>query len=137
MTVLEEGLLSYLMGYSGLTALVSTRVYLFKIPQSATLPCISFQRVSTPKILTMDSSGSGNDLSYPSFQFDVWGNLYSTVKPICNQLLAALNGKTGNIGSGANIINIQAALVTNEVPEYDAETNLYRGRMTFTVWLLE
>jgi len=137
MSALEEGLLSYLTGYAGLTALVSTRVYLFKIPQSATLPCISFQRISTPKITTMDTSGSGNDLAYPSFQFDVWGSAYSTVKPICNQLLAALNGKTGNIGSGANIVSIQASLVTGEAPEYDPETNLYRSRMTFTIWLME
>ena len=49
MTVIDEGLVSYLSGYSGLTALISTRVYAFRIPQGATLPCLTVQRISTPR----------------------------------------------------------------------------------------
>ena len=46
---IEEGLEYYLTHYAGLTALISTRTYLNRIPQKATIPCLTFQRISTPR----------------------------------------------------------------------------------------
>lgn len=137
MATLEEGLYSYLSAYAGLTALISTRVYPFKIPQTATLPCMTYQRVSTPRFHVMDTSGSGGDLAFPRIQFDVWAETYTAAKAITDQLRAALNGKRGSIGSGASTVTIQAALVQDEAPEYDSTTNLYRSRSDFIIWHLD
>lgn len=137
MTVLEEGLVSYLSAYAGLTALISTRTYLMLIPQGVTIPCLTLQRISTSRILTHQTSGATGDLARPRFQFDAWATTYAVAKAIIDQVRAALNGKTGEIGSGDNAYTIQAALVEDEVPEYDPETKYYRCRSDYFVWHLE
>jgi len=136
MTTLEEGLVSYLTGVdcADLVALIDTRVYPMNIPQGAVLPYLAYQRISTPRILTHDSSGATGDLAYPRFQFDAWATTYASAKAIIDQVRAALNGKTGVIGTAPNAITIRAALVEDEVPEFDPETKLYRCRSDFFIW---
>jgi len=113
MTVLDESIYSYLANYSGLTALVSTRIYAFQIPQGATLPCVTFQRIDTPRTLTHDSSGIGNELANPRFQFDVWATTYASAKAINEQIRAALNGKTGLIGSQVETATVVGTIVNS------------------------
>jgi len=132
--VLEQGLVSYLTQYAGLVSLISTRVYNFKIPQDATLPCLVYQRISTPRVLTHDTSGSGSDLSSPRFQFDAWATTSSSVKAITDQVRAAMNGKSGTIGTAGNAVTIQGALVDDEAPSYDPDTELFRSRSDYIIW---
>jgi phage tail sheath gpL-like len=113
MTVLDESLFSYLSNYAGLTALVSTRVYAFQIQQGATLPCVTFQRIDTPRELTHDASGTGSDLAHPRFQFDVWAETYAAAKAINDQVRAALNGKTGLIGSQVETATVVGTIVNS------------------------
>jgi len=110
MTVLDESLFSYLANYAGLVSLVSTRVYPFSMPDDATLPCVTFQRIDTPRELSHDSSGIGNELAHPRFQFDAWAETYASAKAINDQIRAALNGKTGLIGS-----QVETATVTGTI----------------------
>lgn len=131
---LEQALQSYLSGYSGLTALISTRVYLMAIPQGSTLPCLTYQRISTPRELTMQSSGATGDLAHPRFQFDAWATTYASAKAIIDQVRAALNGKTGSIGTSPYALTIRAALVEDERPSFDPNTNLYRCQSDFIIW---
>ena len=137
MAVIEQGLISYLQGFSGLTALVSTRTYGMVIPQGATLPCVVVQRISTPRTLTMDTSGATGDLTSPRFQFDAWAETQASTKAIADQIRAALNGKTGSIGSGGNAVTIRAALANEEAPTWEPEAELYRTRSEFIIWLQE
>jgi hypothetical protein len=130
MTVIDEGLVAYLQSISGITALVSTRVYVFGIPQNATLPCIIIQRIDTPRVLTMDTSGATGTLAHPRFQFDAWATTYASAKAITDAIRATLNGKTGSTGG----VTIRAALIDGETPELDPETHLYRSRSDYIVW---
>src|SRR5512133_3018901 len=107
-TTIDEGLIAYLSAYSGLTALISTRVYLMQVPQGATLPCLCVTRISTPRELTHDTSAATGTLARPRFQFDAWASTYASAKAITDQIRAALNGHTGTTGTG---ITIRAALV--------------------------
>jgi len=137
MAVIEEGLISYLQGYSGLTALISTRTYGMRIPQSATLPCLVVQRVTTPRISTMQSSGRTGDFISPRFQLDAWAETQSSSNAINEQVRAALNGKKGSIGSGGQAVTIRAALAAEEVPTYEPESELYRTRSEYVIFLEE
>lgn len=130
MTVLEEGIYSYLTTYAGLVSLIGTRVYAFRIPQEATLPCMTYQRISTPRRLTHDTSGAGNDLSYPRFQFDCWATTYASAKAIADQLHAALNGRKGTTGG----VMVRGALIADERPSYEPEANLYRVSCDYIIW---
>lgn len=134
MAVLEEGLFSYLSTYAGLVALIGARVYPMRIPQGATLPCLTYQRISTPRILTHDSSGATGDLAHPRFQFDAWSPTQKAAKAITDQLRAALNGKQGSIGTAPSNVTIRSALVESEVPDFDPETKLYRSRSDYFIW---
>jgi hypothetical protein len=111
MTVIDESLFSYLSTYAGLTALVSNRVFAFKIPQGATLPCVTFQRISTPRVPSHDSVGIGNELAHPRFQFDAWADSYAGAKAINDQLRAALHGKTGLIGTQVETATVVGTIV--------------------------
>jgi hypothetical protein len=134
MTTLEVGLFSYLSTYGGLVALIGDRVYPMHIPQEATLPCLTYQRISTPRHLTHQSSGATGDLASPRFQFDAWATTDDSAKAIVDQVRAALNGKTGEIGTAPSNITVRAVLVENEVPEYFPEVRLYRCRSDYFIW---
>ena len=137
MSVLEEGLASYLINDDDMDDLVDGRVYPLRIPQGATIPCLTYQRISTPRISTHDSSGSSGDLTSPRFQFDAWAETLSEAKEIVDALRAALNGKTGTIGEAPSQVTISGALAENEVPEYDPDIKLYRGRSDYIIWIEE
>jgi len=122
-----------LKAYAGLTALISTRVYGMFIPQGATLPCLVVQRISTPRILTMDSSGATGDLTSPRFQFDAWATTQLSTKTISDQVRAALNGKTGSTGG----VTLRASLANEEAPTWEPEAELYRTRSEFIIWFEE
>jgi hypothetical protein len=136
MPTLEQGLISYLKGYAGLATIISTRVFGFRIPQKATIPCLTLQRVSTAREQTHDTSG-GSDLAQVRIQFDAWSETSVVSKSITDQLRAALNGKKGNIGTAPYQISIQAALVEDEAPEIDPVTEFYRSRSDYFIWQTE
>ncbi len=111
MASLEQGLLSYLSTYAGLTAIISDRVYYKRLPQGVTLPCLTYWRVDTPRLHTHDVSGASGELASPRFQFDAWASDPVTCKSITDQVRAALNGKTGSIGTAPYNVTLRAALV--------------------------
>lgn len=131
-TTIEEGLGILFNATVGITNLVGTRIYGSRIKQGSTFPCITKQRISTPRLHTHDMSGATGILAHPRFQIDAWGTTEASVKGVTDAVRAALNGKTGTLGSGA--ISIRAALVLDEVPDYDPETDLYRSRSEYEIW---
>lgn len=136
MATLEEALGSYLSTYAGLVSLIGTKVYWMREPQAIVLPCLTYERIDTPRIHTHDTSGVGNDLSSPRFQFDAVAETYSAAKAITDQVRAALNGKSGTIGT-TYTATIQAALVESEEPDYDTETETYTSRSDYTIWIID
>jgi hypothetical protein len=135
MATIEQALVSYLSGYAELSALISGRVYNRRIPQGATIPCLTFFRVSTPRTHTMQTSGASGDLATPRFQFDAWASSPGMAKDITDQLRAALNGKTGSIGTAPNSVTIGAGLVEDEAEEEpDVDAALYRRRSDYVIW---
>lgn len=136
MPTLEQGLISYLKAYAGLSAIIGTRVFGFRIPQKSSLPCLTVQRISTPREQTHDTSGA-SDLAHPRFQFDAWATTNESSKDITDQLRTALNGKTGSIGTAPYAVVIQGALVDDETPEIDPETEYYRTRSDYIIWYVE
>lgn len=133
---IEAGLVYKLTNTAGVTALVSTRVYLERIPQGATLPCITYQRIDTPRVTTHDTSGSAGT-AYPRFQFDAWATTYASARAITDAVRAALNGYRGTITSGADTVTVQAALVDGETSQPDLEAGLARIRSEYVIWHLE
>jgi len=133
---IEAGLVYKLTNTAGITALVSTRVYLETIPQGATLPCITYQRISTPRLTAHDTSGSAGTAS-PRFQFDAWATTYASARAIADALRAALNGYKGTITSGADSVVVQSILIDGESSEPDLVAGLARIRSDYVIYHVE
>lgn len=127
MATIEENLLTYLKSITGITNLVGYRIYPFRIAQGSTMPCLTYQRISTPRIITHDVSGKTGTLASPRFQFDAWGTTYSQVKAVTEALRDALNGK-------GSTDKFQVALIEDESPEYAPEEELWRSRSDYRIW---
>ena len=120
---IEEGIFSRLSTYTSLATLISTRVYPLKLPQTVTLPAITYQRISTPRELTHDQQAGG--LAMPRFQFTCWGTTFSSVKGVVKELRNCLNGFSGTFGSGASTVSVGGVLSANEIDSFDPESGLY------------
>ncbi|MBE3590007.1 MAG: DUF3168 domain-containing protein [Firmicutes bacterium] len=115
----EADLRSCLVAYAPLAALVSSRIYPLALPESPTLPAISYQRISRRNERTM---GSPVAVQVARFQLDCWAQSYGQAKDVAAQVMAALDGRSGAMG-GTTILD---AHVVSELDLYEPDTKLYR-----------
>jgi len=124
MTVLpiEKAIVSILQNDPSVSALVSDRIYAFRLPQNVVLPAITYFRVSTYRVVTHDQSSVG--LSNPRFQF----NLYSNSIDVCKQLALAVReaflGYQGEV-TVTNKVSVYAILPESEIDIIEADLDLY------------
>src|SRR5690606_36604881 len=67
--LLEEVIRPYLISTPGITALVSTRVYLHTRPEGSALPAVTFWEVNGMRV---ESHDGPSKLAGPVYQFDAW-----------------------------------------------------------------
>lgn len=135
MITIEEGLAYFLKNTAGITALVSTRIFPNKLPQTTTLPAITFQRISTPRVHTHDTSGAGGT-AHPRIQIDVWGETYESCKDVTDAIRTALNGYKGTMGA-VDPVTVQGALIDEERYDNSPDTGMQRIMSDYIVWHLE
>ena len=130
---IEEGLVVFLKAHAGLAALVGVRIKPDFLPQKSDLPCLTYQRISTPRVITHDTTGSAGT-AYPRIQFDAYAITRKGAKAIVDQLRAALQGYTGSMGTSPNTVTVQAAIVDDEEITREPETGFFRGRSDYLIW---
>lgn len=135
MITIDDGLIAFLNATAGVTNLVSTRIYKNKLPQTTTMPAITVQRISTPRVHTHDTSGA-TGTAYPRFQIDAWGASYTSCKTVTDAIRTALNGYKGTMGS-VNPVTVQSALIQDETFDDSPDTGLMRIISDYVVWHLE
>lgn len=128
MTV-ETVLFSRLSGFAGLNALISNRVYPTVIPQNSPLPVVSYRRISTTRESAM---GSDTGIARARFQLDSFAESFSAVRPVAEQVRAALQRWRNNSGTV-----VQDSFILSEDDDYDHETKLYRVMQDFEVIYVE
>lgn len=98
----EDALYTRLSGYSGLSALVGTRISPLKLTQNSTLPAVTFQRISANRVHAM---GADPGIVTARYQVTSWGDGkdgadgYGDVKDVAVQVLAALSRYSGTVGT--------------------------------------
>ena len=135
MITIEEGLRAFLVANVTVNGLVSGRVYPNKLPQTVTMPALTYQRIDTPRVHSHDSSGSAGT-AYPRIQFDCWAASYASAKSLSDALRGALNGYVGTMGT-VNPVMVQSALQEDERFDDFADAGVVRISCDFTVWHLE
>lgn len=128
---LESAMIAHLLGYAGLAALIDNRAFPLVIPQTVTtLPCVTIQRISTPREYTLGGTAT---VVNARMQVDCWGKSYASAKDTAAQVLAALNQRTGQIGAGLRTFDVLASLADSEADSYEADTGRYRVRIDIRV----
>lgn len=126
MTV-EEAVVGRLLDIAAVTALVSTRVYLDKLPQSPTYPCVRVQLVSE---VQEHHLRGGNSMKTARVQVDAFAREVSGVNPYALAAAVAdaihggddgtgLCGWTESIGSPALVV--MAAFRLERRRQYDPD----------------
>lgn len=118
-------------GYTGLTALVSTRIYAVRLPQNVTLPAVSFQVISAPRFSNFGADTG--DVRY-RIQVDCWTSAPHGASggpdAVAAQVRAALQRYNGG--------SIQDVFIEDERDGgFDDEADLFRSILEFTVWFKE
>lgn len=116
--MIEEAIYTRLSGFSGLVALISTRVYdVESVPQNPTRPFVTYQRVSGRRVQAM---GVFTGLVSPGrYQVVAHAATYRSAKAVRTQLLAALDRWRGTDGT----VTVQDTFVENDVDlPYDLDT---------------
>lgn len=125
---LEQSLYARLAAYSGLAALVSTRIYPVLLPQEPTLEAVTYQRINTPTDMTM----SGDNARNPRFQVTAWAETYAEAKAVAAQIVACLEGFAGELGGSGGVQTTISML--NQIDLVDPDTGWYYTVTDFALW---
>lgn len=128
--VIEEALYAHLSAYANLTALVSNRIYPKILPQKGTYPAITYQKISGPRLHTLQTDPG---TARPRFQISCWAQTYNQAKAVAKQVQIALQDFSGVMG-GVGGVQVDAVLLENEYDAFEDETGLYQVPVDFIIW---
>lgn len=111
-----------LSSYTDLTDLISTRIYSILMPQDATRPALTFQRIARDRENTLSDAG-GNGVVRDRYRFTAWGATLDECHDIADQVRLALKNAT----------TLESVPVF-EADEYESDTKLYSVVSDFSIW---
>jgi hypothetical protein len=125
--MIESELRTYLLAQSGIAALIGTRVYPMKLPQSPTLPAITYQRVSGSRVQSL-TGPSG--MAHPRIQVDCWAASYDGAKALAAEVQDDLDGYRGTMGT----TRVGGVIVYGDRDWYEPDVDIYRVTIDITIW---
>lgn len=111
--MIEDAIRSVLLADADVAALVTARVWPMKLPQSATLPAVVYQRIST--------TGNGVAMEAPvgptraRVQISAWATTFGQARQLGEAVLHALNGWSGTAGG----VKVQLVRLVNWLDDYE------------------
>jgi hypothetical protein len=127
MSSIEESIFYKLANDTNVKAIVASRVYPIRLPQNVTLPCITYQRISTPRLHNHDKARATAD---PRLQLTTWDDNPKDVKTLSDAVRTCLDGYKGTVQS----VVIQGTLSDDENSDYDPESQIYWTNLDFIIW---
>ena len=123
MAAIEDAIYTRLSGFSGLTALTSTRIYPGELPPNVNIDedfpdSVVYFPVSGERISAM---GSDTGLVRERFQFDGWSRTYDGANAIREQLRLALQRWRGTVAT----VVIQDTFIVGRHYRFDAVAALH------------
>ena len=121
-----------LSNYSNLTALVSTRIYANKLPQSVSYPAVSYQVISgIPRTHLMNAD---DDLTAARVQVSSWDDNITDAMLVADQIKAALQDFSGTMGGDGGLTVQRVFYELGPVDVYDPEIKIHNIVQDFIVW---
>ena len=114
--------------HAGTTALIGTRFYPGILPQNATLPAVTYQKISDPMVKRV-MAGVTN-VRYPRVQLDVWAATYAQCEAVAVQLRTAFQDYATSSGG----LTLAFTIVDSEFDNHEADNQLFRRTMDLRLW---
>lgn len=136
---IESALRAHLIANAGVTAIVGSRVYMKRAPNSATYPYIVMNKISKrPSRHSTAACG----LCDHSFQLDCWGETDKATKDLADEIRDGLDHYRGTLGSGSETIYAHVVRYINDYDDFDepsdgSEVGEYRTIVELRIWHLE
>lgn len=135
MSVIEEAVCKILKDAAGVAAIVSTRIYPQVIPQGGTMPAITYQRISGPRLRSLAGAST---LAHPRFQINCWATTYKGASQLEDAVRAAFDDYLGTVLSvGIQAVDLQDDGDMLEVAEEQRDRRRFGRRMDFEIWHVE
>jgi len=124
---IEAALYYELTNSTDITDIVSTRIYPLALPQQVSLPAISYFRVTGPRY-----HGQGTDpgVARPLIQISCWGESYSDVREIAEEIRKLFQDFAGTMG-GAGGVEVLSVSYEGDADFYEDETKTYHIALDF------
>jgi len=139
MAEVSQAVFTRLSTYSGLTALIGTRVYPSLAPQNPKTPYVTFQQIAGG--VPTSVMGADNALTPTLFQIDAWGTSYLVAHQVATQAQAALQRYSGTpSGSGIEIHQgfierLPTDIYEDDIAQADdVSKRLHRVSMDVRIW---
>jgi len=129
MSDIAQALHRHLPTHAALTS-IGSRCYPLQLPQTATLPAVTYQRVSAEPIKHRGSCKAS--FNRPRFQLDGWADSYGDAEA----LRAALKDAMADLAQQSSP-RIDVALLQDERDIYEAEPDRWRCSLDFFIWHTE
>lgn len=122
----REALVTRLRQAPAVAALVADRIAPIQ-GDLATLPCITYARISTRRASSMQTASAG--LVMPRVQIDCWAASSDEAEAVGDAVLGALHGFAGSIGPA----RIGFILADNDIDAFEPASNLNRRTLDFVM----
>jgi hypothetical protein len=116
--------------HSGLSGLVSDRIYYLKVPASVTYPCVSYQLFGDTH--PARASGTDHALKSVTLQVDGWSENRDDHRQLRAEIEAAFNRWAAD-GSAYGTV-VQQAFHQQSNDLYEDDTQIYHVTADFQVW---
>lgn len=125
--MIESDLRTFLLAQPAVSALIVDRLYPARLPQGATLPAVTYQRIAGTPVISHDGA---SDLARARFQFDCWAETYDAMVGLAKAVRVALSGHRGYMGTNP----ATAAGVLNQIDFPESEPVLWRRMIDAVIW---
>lgn len=138
---IEVDLRALILAAPAVAALVGDRGYPVILPQGATFPAFTYQRISGGTRVASHAGDSG--LTLARIQVDCWASTYLAAKAACDAIRRALQEANRNLARGVVLGTGSAVFrkidVTLDRDDYEDEEvlELYRSAFDVLTWFKE
>lgn len=106
-----EGIYTRMAGYAGLSALVGVNIEPGGRRQGASLPAVTYRRITTPQFHTMGTDSSDGVQWY---EVTSWGVTQDAAEDVAAQVSAALKDYSGTQGEGDDTITFSRIFIEDD-----------------------
>jgi hypothetical protein len=115
--VIQANLITFLKAITGMSALVSSRIYWLDMPSGTSLPYVVVQQVAGLVDIAHDGSSG---LQMGRFQVDCYGATWADAAAVRDLIEGALKGYKGTFGSGGTATTIDAVFPVNPIDTFES-----------------